>query len=118
VPITPVSTGVITVKGVVSLHNTDEADAVDVRVQVMIGPTGPAPIVYAVPASEKVSVPFDDGEGGEGFAVLPFFVQIPALPIGIEQTVRILLTADAENLVQAVANSSTVEVQEVAVSTG
>jgi hypothetical protein len=116
VPITPLSTGVIIVQGVVSLHNTSEIDIVDIQVQVKIG--AGSPVVYPIPASEKVSVPVDDGEGGEGFAVLPFFVQIPGLPIGTQQIVRILLTADAENLVEIVLNSSTVEVKEVTVSTG
>ena len=116
IPITPRSTGIIVVRGVVSLRNTSETDIVDVQVQVEIGTV--TPVAYPVPANEKISVPIDDGEGLENRIVVPFMVEIPGLPIGTTQIVRVLLTADAENLVQIVENSSTCEVAEVSVATG
>ncbi len=116
IPITPRVTGVILVTGVVSLHNTSTADIVDVQVQVEIGTI--TPVAYLVPASEKISVPVDDGEGGEGFMVVPFQVEIPLLPVGTRQIVRVLLTADTTDTVEIVLNSTTVEVEEVLLSTG
>jgi len=108
VPITPRSTGVILVSGVVSVNNdSNNTDVVTVQVQV-------DDVTVTTPAVQQST-----GEGGEGgFNAIPFNIEIPGLVIGTQVNIQVLVTAQADGEISLNDNDTTVNVQEVAVATG
>jgi len=106
VPITPQSTGVVRISGVISLKNsTGSAVAAQVEVQVN-------DVSLTFPNAENATVDAD------GFEAIPFLAEATGLTIGVTVNVQILVIAGGSDAISAVAESSTLDVQEVAVATG
>jgi hypothetical protein len=113
VPITPLSTGVIRVLGTITVQNTT-ANPMDVQLQVLLDD-----VAQPLPATEHVTIqPTNVGESIEGFEAIPFMVEISGLVIGVERLVQIRLIALTSPGVEIAAGASTLEVQEVPISTG
>jgi hypothetical protein len=116
VAITPHVTGVVRVHGVVSVQNTSGADAV-VTVQVRVNG-----VTVSTPAPETtVRAANSSAEDENGFAAIPFLAELTAtegLVIGTYAEIQILVTAITNGSLGLTVNDSTLEVQEVPVSTG
>lgn len=106
VPITPQTSGVILVTGVIVVENSSGAP-VDVIVRVQVGN-----VSMAVPASETFSV------DANGFKALRIVAETAALTIGTPATIQILAIASAGGVIRFSGQSSTLDVQEVPVATG
>lgn len=107
VPITPHVTGRILVSAMISLENVS-ASPVNVRVRVQIGgvsvtiPTDPSSLLDAAPAEGRSSI------------VIPLSAQL-TVAVGVAINIQIFVSADDEpgTLVRVVADSSTLNIQEV-----
>jgi len=105
VPITPRTTGLITISGVFVVLNNSGAP-VDVQAQVA------APGRLPIPATEKVTVP------ANGYAAIPFLAGGVGV-VGTTSNVSIVLTAFTDDVdVELIAGSSSLEIQEVSLPTG
>jgi hypothetical protein len=111
VPVTAHVTGKFLISGTVALEN---ASTSPVNVQVEIQING---VSLPVPATAKSLL---DAAPAEGIStiVIPFLIFVsvaPGVPIGTAFNVQILVSADDEPspLVQLVAASSTIEIQEI-----
>jgi len=111
VPITPKSSGVIRISGEVVFNNTTDAP-LNVQVQVQIDN-----VTYLFPADETNTVDAAPAPEDAGREAVPFLVQVPGLAIGTTVTVQVLVTSLTSEVTMPL-NSSSVEVQEVAVSSG
>jgi len=118
VPITPLSTGIVRISGVLSLKNTsnDPAAAGSVEVQVSINNvvlSSPVPIF-----TNTVGI----GSGGNTTALeaVPFLIETTAIqtPVGVLADVRIHVTANADNLIVILSEGSSLDLQEVSAPTG
>lgn len=105
VPITPRSTGLIRIAGVISLKSAGDAAIVAVQVRV----NG---FVFPIPDFEAVTI----GSGELG--VLPILVETIPLTIGVTAAIEVLVTAIGPGSVSLTAASSTLDVQEVQAATG
>lgn len=108
VPITPKSSGIIRISGVLSVRNNDASAH---TVQVIVGVDG-APL--PVPASEIVTLPAGEGS----FVAVPFLTETPVLAPGVTSTVEILAIADADGFLTLSAGSSTLELLEMVPASG
>jgi hypothetical protein len=106
VPITPRSSGIVRISGVVTVSNSDAAAH---TVQIIIGVNG---AVVPAPAGETVTVP------ANGVVAVPFLTETIPLPIGTTATVEILAVASSNGHLSAVLDSSTLDIQEVTPATG
>ena len=105
VPITPRSTGVVRISGVLSLSCISEGNE---WVQLLVQVGG---VAQAIPAVEKDTV------SAGGFTAVPFLAEV-TLPIGVAANIQIKLNPRVNDTVTIVADSCTIEVQEVPVATG
>lgn len=113
VPITPISTGIVRIFGVISLKNTSNDPASDGRVQILISVNG----TFGFPSLELNSV----GSGGvSNSEAVPFLIETTVIqtPIGVLANIQISVLADADGKIVLIAESSTVSVQEVSAATG
>lgn len=106
VQITPLSTGVVRVLAVLSLFNIDVAQR-NALVQVLQNGD-----VLPFPAAEDVTVP------AGGFVAVPILVEITGLALGVTVEIGIAVTASANDALRITAESSSLELEEVPVSTG
>jgi len=109
VPITPRSSGLIRISGVLSVINVDALSPHYVWIVVVVDG-----VPLADPFLEQVTVP----NGEAPFAAVPFATETPALAVGVTSTVEILAIADADSALQLVRASSTISLQEVTPATG
>ena len=112
VPITPRSTGVVRVIGVVTVKNSDTNQH---NVQVQIQVNG---ITFSIPLSEEVTVAPTGGEERSAGTAIPILVELTGLPIGFTFPIQVLVTSFVDNVLTINAMSSTLEVMEVPVATG
>ncbi len=108
VPITPKSTGIVHVTGVITVSSVDGATVeLSVRNPDAIYPV-PAAEVVTIPSADSVAIPFDVilGAGANG----------PALAIGVPISIRVQLDAGPE--ITVAATSSTISIREVTPVTG
>lgn len=103
VPITPAVTGVILMSAVVSLANTT-GSAATVMIQVQVDAD-----ILEEPQMEQFTIP------ANGFVVFPFLMQTIGT-VGVQSLVQIIVTGPTT--VNVVADSSSLDLQEVSVSTG
>ena len=116
VPITPQVTGIVMVRAVLTIDNTDTvAHRLQVQVETQAGVNPPT--VLPLPFDENVTVPAESSEL-DGFTAIPFLLKIAGLTIGSLVNIRILLTSVENDVLVLAVNSSTIEVQEVLASTG
>jgi len=111
VPVTAHVTGKLLISGVVALENTS-SDPVNVQVEIQING-----VSLPVPADLRSLI---DGAVAEGVSTMaiPFSIVVavaPGVPVGTAFNVQVLVSADDEPtpLVQLVAASSTIEIQEI-----
>jgi hypothetical protein len=103
VPITPRSTGIVRISGVISVENSSGSPIAVAIVSVQIN-NG-----IALPFSSVVA-PLADDEA----ITIPFLVEV-SLPIGVTSNIEIFVSGDNAHLL---ADGSAIEVQEVSVATG
>lgn len=106
VPITPRSSGIIRISGVLTVSNSDAAAH---TVQVLVVVNG---VAVPAPGAETVTVP------ATGVVAVPFLTETIPLPLGMAATIEILAVASADGYLSAVLDSSTLDIQEVAPATG
>lgn len=116
VPITPKSTGIIRIQGVVVVKS-NALTPVELQVLVKVnGGTLLVPLFEVVSCAPNVLGPPPPG----GFTAIPFLTETPfgaPLPIGVAANVEIALSANDVGLFLIV-GSSTLDVQEVQAATG
>lgn len=106
VPITPHVTGRVQVQGMVSLENTSSTPA---NTQLAIQING---VTTLVPANAQAFLPAAPAEGISS-VVIPFSVAL-VLTVGVAVNIQILMDTDNDvSTVDIVAESSTIEIQEV-----
>jgi len=103
VPITPQTTGVLLISGVITVKN-NEAAAQSVRIAVNGVPV-------TVPTFESTLVASLDS------LAIPFLVEAPAVAVGVTWNIAILVTPSGNNM-NLLAEESAIEIQEVPVATG
>jgi hypothetical protein len=109
VPITPHVTGRVQVSGVIAFENSS-ATPVNVQVEVQIND-----ITTTIPASDRASLVAAPVESVSTVAI-PFSVMLP-LTLGVESLIQIRVSAnDDVATINVVADSSTIEIQEVTFS--
>jgi hypothetical protein len=107
VPITPRSSGIIRITGVVVVKSSSEIVEI-VNLEVEINGTA-----ISIPQFEAQSIL--DG----GFATIPFVTENTSfLPIGVVANVSVRVTASSDDVLQLRPASSTIDVQEVPAATG
>jgi hypothetical protein len=106
VPITPRSSGILRISGVIVIASTAEVDRV---VSLVVQVNGAS---MSVPLTEANTVT------AGGFEVVAFATETLALPIGPTYNVQIFLNASAPDELLVEARSSTIEVQEILAATG
>lgn len=107
VPITPQSSGVILIVGVVTVENTSDAP-VDVTVKAQVNGS-----TITIPATDTFTVDGDDGS-----KAIRIVAEVTGLSVGVLVNVHLLVIAGSSDAITLSAGSSTVDVQEVPVSTG
>jgi hypothetical protein len=114
VPITPKSTGIIRITGVVAVKNSSGA-AVNVLVQVALNG-----VRQVVPFSEEVTVVnhAPDAFNIGGAATLPIVAELAGLVVGVTRLVSIVVTAETAVAINLLAATCTLDIQEVAAATG
>lgn len=107
VPITPITSGVLLITGVIMVNNTgDTSVAVLINVQV-------ENVSLPVPVTLGSTV-----EPGEGMAIPFMYETTPTdTPVGVTKNIQVLVTASVDG-VSLLDQSSVIEVQEVSVATG
>lgn len=104
VPITPRTTGVVRIQGIVLIGNTTGAP-IDVTVNVQVNGTNlPVPTQAAAAVLDATT----------GIETLPFLAET-LLPVGVTSLIQISVDADGATLI---AEDSSVEIQEVSFATG
>jgi hypothetical protein len=106
VPITPRSSGIILIQGVITIKNAVLAPIV-ASMFVWVNGT---PLI--VPFMETVLVP------ASGSSVIPFLTETAPLPIGVPAIIQIAINAASEPGLSLLPASSTMAVQEVRAATG
>lgn len=108
VPITPRSSGVVRISGVIVVKSSSES-AESVSLQIL----GNGDILLGVPFLETQSII------ANGFAAIPFASEAYPLPVGVVVNIKIRLTASTGGgVLQLRPDSSTIDLQEVPVATG
>jgi len=108
VPITPKSSGIVRISGVLTVLNSDASPHTVWVVIVVDGVAVPDPF------NEVFTV-----AGGEGtYAVIPFLTETSPLAIGVTSTVEILVIADTNDVLTLTRASATLDLQEVVPATG
>jgi hypothetical protein len=106
VPLTPLSSGIIELTGVIEVDNGTESPVV---VQVQTALSGP---ILGLPVNEKVTVQ-------PGFAAIPIVTEwLAALPLGTTVDFQVIVTAASNGAITLVAGSSSFRVKEVPPATG
>lgn len=110
VPITPLSTGVVRISGVVTVHNPSDASptpAVIINISLNNG--------SFLPAQSSFIPPLLPGQA----ITVPFLAETTPTdtPVGVTTTVQVFVDGDPGGA-ELLASASAIEVQEVAVSTG
>lgn len=104
VPITPRSTGVVVIHGVLALENVSGgSDTVEGVI-----------LVNGAPLLLSISEELLSGET----AMVPFLTQAPLLAIGVRAFVEVALSVTVDGSVVLVQDSSTIEVREMQAATG
>lgn len=111
VPITPVSSGILAIDGVISFANESNAET---TVQLVVRVDG---VGMVVPNQLQVTVLPNDGTDDGAFAARISLVT-PAVSLNTEHDVSVFLLAGADNAVRAVAASCTIQIQEIPPATG
>lgn len=106
VPITPRSSGIILVTGVISLKSSSEIDEV---VQLLIEVNG---VPLPVPFLESNTI------SASGFEAIPFVAEITGLAVGVAANVQVRLISSNATDIGATLDSSTINLQEVPAATG
>ena len=102
VPITPRSTRILLVTGVITVKNTDVAP-MDVQIEVLLDGATVTP-----PDFENVTV------DPVGFEAIPVLTILPlASAVGVTRNISFRLTAETDNNVLIIAESSSLSIQEV-----
>lgn len=103
VPITPISTGIVRISGVIAVSN-DPGAPVSILVEIQVDDvTLPIPLTLYSTVADA------------GQVAIPFLAEV-TLPIGVTSNIQIFVTGDAGTALMQ--ESSSIEVQEVAVATG
>lgn len=108
VPITPVSTGIVRIAGVLTLANSTGAPVfVSVHIQV-------DSVSLPIPLSQTVSVP------ATGTVDVPFLTETDAgdTPVGVTSHIQVLLNAASDSAITLTQEGSTLDIQEVSEATG
>lgn len=108
IPITPLSTGVVRIQGVISIKNSANA-VVDVHLEVQVDD-----VSLPVPFNEANTI---QGSNATSFEAVPFMI-VTTIPIGSTSNVQILLKASSADSLSVIAESSTIDIQEVPAATG
>ncbi len=105
VPITPRSTGVVRISGVIVVQNTTGGPASEVEAFIQIDgtPLNPPAIIAVAPLADDQT------------AEIPFLAEV-TLTVGVTANVSILVASDVA--VDILADSSAIDLQEVSVATG
>lgn len=118
VPITPQVSGIVNVRGVITLRSSSSS-AETVQIQIVVNGS---PLL--VPTQEVVAVPSSTELEGDWSFVIPFEVDVNVttngalLPLATVANISVLLTALADSVISLVDLSSTISVQEVIPATG
>lgn len=109
IPITPQSTGIIRIAGALTIKNHSGSNVVTVLVNPQV-----AGVSLAFPLGDEVTLPIN------ALAVIPILAETSALTIGVQALIQVLVSSeDADvNQISIELESSTLDVQEVAVATG
>lgn len=116
IPITPKSTGIIRVSGVVVVQNDHDATPHNVTVQVQIDD-----VTILTPAAMVTIDQAAAADESNGLEAIPFLVEIEGIVVGATINIEVLVTsanASSDGHLSIVVNDSTCEVLEVPVSTG
>jgi len=115
VPITPRLSGIVRVSGVITIVNNDDARQ-DVQLQVGAS-NGVDPPTFFPPTQELNSIAEDLGEE-PGHEAIPFTALVTGADVGILFYILIRLTANENDALSLLVNSSTIDLQEVPPATG
>jgi hypothetical protein len=113
VPITPRSTAIVKISGVVTVKNSS-VDQEAVTLQVFVDG-----VQVAVPFAEVSSIDPTDTPPGFGGLAIPFLTQAEAgsLAVGVTSVVQIKLFATADDVLFIAAESTTIEIEEIVPAT-
>jgi hypothetical protein len=119
VPITPLSTGRVRISGVLSLKNITNDPQTAGNVSLGISVDGGATLL-PFPANERNAVGAPGGGADSSAEAVPFLIETTAAqtPVGILANVNISVTANATSVIQLIAESSSLDIQELSAPTG
>jgi len=106
VPITPKSTGLIVISGVMTVQNNAEAA---VQVQVQVAANG---VRLPLPEAEQVTV-----EPNGGYVAIPLLAGGVGV-VGTTSNVSVILSASVDDAIELIPGSSSLEIEEVQAPTG